>query len=137
MVEIINNNNRRVAIIVRAGFDPVKTGFITNNEDVLQVGYIVYGAGRSIVPHIHRLVERKICGTPEILYVRKGRVRVDFYNDDKQKYSEAVIAIGDLILLIEGGHGFEMLEDSVMMEVKQGPYLGQLDKERFNNDSGK
>jgi mannose-6-phosphate isomerase-like protein (cupin superfamily) len=71
--------------------------------------------------------------TQEVLYVRSGRVRVDFYGDDERLRESREIRTGDVILLSAGGHGFEMLEDSELIEVKQGPYLD--DKRRFTPDS--
>ena len=136
MIEPIVIDGRQVAIIVRAEHQPNKTEFVTTSEDTLQLGYVVYAAGKSITPHIHRTVERRIQGTPEVLYVRKGRMKTIFYSNDKARRGEVILNHGDVILLLEGGHGFEMLEDTVLMEIKQGPYLGEMDKERFTDDSG-
>lgn len=137
MIEPIVIDGVQVALIVRANFQPEKTQFLTTDQDVLQLGYIVYGAGKSITPHIHKPAERHIRGTPEVLYVRKGRMRTIFYSIEKARKGEVILGQGDVILLFEGGHGFEMLEDTVLMEIKQGPYLGEFDKERFVDDSGK
>lgn len=136
MIEPIVIDGRQVAVIVRATYQPENTVFVTAADDTLQLGYIVYGKGESITPHIHRDVERHIHGTPEVLYVRKGRMKTIFYNNDKARKGEVILNHGDVILLLEGGHGFEMLEDTVLMEIKQGPYLGEMDKERFADDSG-
>lgn len=137
MIETIIIDGVQVALIVRANFQPEKTQFLTSDQDVLQLGYIVYDAGKSITPHIHKSSERNIRGTPEVLYVRKGRMRTIFYNHEKNRKGEVIMSQGDVIILFEGGHGFEMLEDTVLMEIKQGPYLGDMDKERFVDDSGK
>lgn len=137
MIEPIVIDGVQVALIVRSNFQPEKTQFLTADQDVLQLGYIVYGAGKSITPHIHKPAERSIRGTPEVLYVRKGRMRATFYSHEKIRKGEVVLDQGDVILLFEGGHGFDMLEDTVLMEIKQGPYMGELDKERFINDSSK
>lgn len=137
MIEPIIIDGIQVALIVRANFQPEKTQFLTNDLDVLQLGYIVYDAGKSITPHIHKPAERNIRGTPEVLYVRKGRMRTIFYSNEKIRKGDVILDQGDVILLFEGGHGFDMLEDTVLMEIKQGPYIGQLDKERFIDDSGK
>lgn len=136
MIEPIVIDGKQVAIIVRTGYQPERTEFVTTSEDTLQLGYIVYGAGKSITPHLHRNVERRIQGTPEVLYVRTGKMRTIFYSNEKMRKGEVILHQGDVILLLEGGHGFEMLEDTVLMEIKQGPYLGEMDKERFTDDSG-
>lgn len=137
MIEPIVIDGVQVALIVRGGFQPEKTQFVTKDQDTLQLGYIVYDGGQSITPHIHKPAERYVCGTPEVLFVREGRMRAIFYSVERERKSEVVLAQGDVILLFEGGHGFDMLEDTVLMEIKQGPYLGELDKERFVDDSGK
>lgn len=136
MIESIDIDGKKYAIVVRAGYQPGGTEFLTSSEDTLQLGYIVYGAGKSITPHLHRDVERRIQGTPEVLYVRSGKVCTTFYNSEKVRKGEVILNTGDVILLLEGGHGFYMLEDTVLMEIKQGPYFGELDKERFSDDSG-
>jgi hypothetical protein len=70
--------------------------------------------------------------TKEVLFIKSGSVRVDFY-DDCQNYLESrVLNRGDVVLLAFGGHGFEMLEASEIIEVKQGPYAGDTDKTRFD-----
>jgi uncharacterized protein YjlB len=86
-------------------------------------------AGYIIQPHVHLQVDRKASFTQEVLLVRKGRVRVDFYRDDESYVESCEITTGDVILLSTGGHGFEMIEESEMIEVKQGPYMD--DKRRF------
>ena len=117
------------AIIVRSGFNPDGIQFVTPDDYSQQLGYMRRPAGYVIQPHIHLQVERKASFTQEVLYVRKGRVRVDFYRDDESYVESREIAMGDVILLSTGGHGFEMIEESEMIEVKQGPYMA--DKRRF------
>ena len=117
------------AIIVRSGFNPDGIQFVTPDDYSQQLGYMRRPAGYVIQPHIHLQVERKASFTQEVLYVRKGRVRVDFYRDDESYVESREIAMGDVILLSTGGHGFEMIEESEMIEVKQGPYMD--DNRRF------
>lgn len=105
--------------------------FFTRDEDTLQLGYMRREKGYKIRPHIHQSVPRTIEFTNEVLFVKSGRVKVNFY-DDAQTYRESlVLEQGDFILLAECGHGFEMIEDSEIIEVKQGPYAGDADKLRF------
>ncbi|WP_223115319.1 cupin domain-containing protein [Hanstruepera ponticola] len=84
-----------------------------------------------IEPHVHNPVERQVVWTQEVLFIKSGRVRVDFYNDDKVYLESRIVKKGDVILLASGGHGFCMLETSEIIEVKQGPYSGDKDKTRF------
>ncbi|MDN3586205.1 hypothetical protein QWY86_05975 [Pedobacter aquatilis] len=88
--------------------------------------------GYIIPPHVHKLVERKVTLTQEVLYVKAGKVRVDFYNDDQVYVESRTVQTGDVILLAAGGHGFEMLETSELIEIKQGPYCGDEDKVHFD-----
>jgi mannose-6-phosphate isomerase-like protein (cupin superfamily) len=88
--------------------------------------------GKTIEPHVHNAVVRQVEYTQEVLLIRKGRVRVDFYDDFRTYLHSRVLSAGDVILLATGGHGFEVLEDLEMIEVKQGPYTGDADKTRFD-----
>jgi hypothetical protein len=87
--------------------------------------------GKLIAPHVHNPVPREVQFTQEVLFIRKGRVRVDFYDADQRYLESRVLGAGDAILLIQGGHGFEVLEEVEMIEAKQGPYAGEQDKTRF------
>ena len=89
--------------------------------------------GYKIQPHIHNKVERTIDYTQEVLFIKNGLVRVDFYKTDKTYFKSKILNTGDVILLSFGGHGFEMLEDSEIIEVKQSPFAGNIDKSRFNS----
>jgi mannose-6-phosphate isomerase-like protein (cupin superfamily) len=87
--------------------------------------------GKTIDPHIHKNIERQVFYTQEVLIIKEGKLKVDFFDDKKKYLDSRILSKGDLILLIKGGHGFEVLEDIKMIEVKQGPYLGENDKIRF------
>ena len=88
-------------------------------------------SGYVIPPHVHNPVPREVQFTKEVLFIKSGRVRVDFYDEDQTYLESRVLVTGDVILLAFGGHGFEMLEPTEMIEVKQGPYAGDQDKTRF------
>ena len=89
-------------------------------------------SGYVIQPHLHNPVERDVQYTKEVIFVKSGKVRVDFYDEDKNYLESTILQQGDVILLAYGGHGFEMIEDCEMIEVKQGPYAGEKDKTRFD-----
>lgn len=129
-IEHVTIDDVVAAIIVRSSFNPDGIQFVTPDDYSQQLGYMRRPAGYRIQPHIHLQVERKASFTQEVLYVRKGLVRVDFYREDESYVDSREITTGDVILLSTGGHGFEMLEESELIEVKQGPYLD--DKRRFN-----
>jgi len=131
MTEEILHQGRKLALILRAGFRAEGIRFFTPDDFSQQLGYMNRPRGYVIPPHVHNPVERSVQYTKEVLFIRSGRVRVDFY-DEAQNYLESrVLATGDVILLAYGGHGFEMLEPTEMIEVKQGPYAGEGDKTRF------
>jgi len=131
MIEKIIHENRLLAIIVSSDFHEEGIHFFTPDDFSQQLAYIQHPAGKEIAPHTHNSVRREVHYTQEVLFIRKGKLRVDFY-DEKRNYLESrVLEGGDTVLLSGGGHGFEVLEDIAMIEVKQGPYAGDMDKTRF------
>lgn len=132
MIDRIQHKDRELALIVRRNFRSEGIQFFTPGTYSQQVGYMNRPAGYVIEPHVHRPVRREVQYTKEVLLVRSGRVRVDFYSDQQVYLQSTVLEAGDVILLAFGGHGFEMLEPSEMIEVKQGPYAGDQDKVRFD-----
>jgi len=131
MIDHIRHQGQELALIIRASFQKDGIEFFTPGNYSQQIGYMNRPAGYAIPPHIHNPVPREVIYTNEVLFIRTGRIRVDFYSD-KQKYLEsAILVAGDVILLVRGGHGFEMLEPTEIIEVKQGPYAGDQDKTRF------
>lgn len=131
-IEWIKNGEEVLAMIIPADYQPDKTEFITPDDYKQQLGYVIYGSGESIVPHTHIPMNRSLVGTSEVLFIKSGRVEVDLYSKEKEFVAKRVLNQGDIILLVSGGHGFKMLEATVMVEVKQGPYIGVEEKERFN-----
>lgn len=130
-IQRITDNGRLLAIIVRASFNRTGIEFFTPNEFSQQLAYMHHPAGKVIEPHIHNPVQRSVQNTLEVLFLRKGVLRVDFYNDNKEFLCSREMSGGDVILLAAGGHGFEVIEEIEMFEVKQGPYAGDMDKTRF------
>lgn len=132
MTEQILDNGRLLALILRADYRADGIEFFTPSDFSQQLGYMNRPRGYVIPPHVHNAVERSVHYTKEVLFIKSGKVRVDFYDDDQNYLESRVLAAGDVILLAYGGHGFEMLETSEMIEVKQGPYTGEADKTRFS-----
>jgi hypothetical protein len=130
-VERVVSGDQPLAYIIRAGFMPDRTTFVTPDEFKQQVGFVVYPAGGEIARHVHRPLERHLVGTSEVLVVKKGRCLIDVYDDDRRLVATRELGSGDVMLMVGGGHGFRMLEDTVFLEVKQGPYTGIDEKERF------
>ena len=120
-----------LAVIIRADFQADGIVFATPNELPQQLGYMKRPAGYEIDPHVHVLKRYDVQYSSETLFIRKGKVRIDFYSEDRQYLSSEILMAGDVVLLSRGGHGFEMLEESEIIEVKQGPYESDNDKIRF------
>lgn len=129
--EIIKKKNRTLAMIVRNDHQCDGVDFLTPGEYSQQVAYMHHPAGKTIDAHVHNLVHRDVVMTQEVLFIKKGKLRVDFYDEYEDYLESRVLNAGDIILLISGGHGFKALEELEMIEVKQGPYAGDADKERF------
>jgi hypothetical protein len=131
MVERIVSDGMLLAIILRSSFQKEGIEFFTESHFSQQLGYMKRPVGYSIQPHQHKQVKREVIQTQEVLFIRSGKVKVDFYSEDRQYVSSEILQQGDVILLAAGGHGFEMLETSEIIEVKQGPYESDADKIRF------
>jgi mannose-6-phosphate isomerase-like protein (cupin superfamily) len=127
----IRDRGTLLAMIVSHRFREPGIHFFTSGELSQQLAYMRHPAGKVIEPHVHNPVHRQVTYTQEVLLLKAGRLRVDFYDHDCNYLESRVLEAGDVILLIEGGHGFEVLEEIEMIEVKQGPYVGDGDKTRF------
>ena len=127
----VHHGGQLLAIIVTSRFREPGIHFVTSNELSQQLAYMNYPAGKTIPPHVHNSVAREVFFTQETLFIKRGKLRVDFYNAQQEYLESRVLVAGDVILLIQGGHGFEVLEPLEMIEVKQGPYAGDMDKTRF------
>ena len=131
MIDRITHADKELALIIRRSFQKDGIEFLTPNSYSQQLGYMNRSAGYVIAPHVHNPVPREVQFTKEVLFIKSGRVRVDFYTDDQEYLESTILETGDVILLSYGGHGFVMLEPTEMIEVKQGPYAGDGDKTRF------
>ncbi|NQU35367.1 MAG: hypothetical protein HQ521_19245 [Bacteroidetes bacterium] len=131
MVEKIIYSNKLLSIIIESSFKEKGITFFTPDDFSQQLAYMNHPTGKVIQPHIHNPIPREVQYTQEVLFIKKGKLRVDFYNDEKEYLESRILETGDIILLIQGGHGFEVLEEVEMYEVKQGPYAGDKDKTRF------
>ena len=132
MIErVTDQNNEILAIVVRNNFDKKGITFVTPDEYSQQLAYMHHPKGHIILPHVHNIVKREILYTKEALIIKMGTVRCDFYSEDKTYIKSIIVNKGDVLLLVSGGHGFECLEETIMFEIKQGPYAGEDDKIRF------
>jgi hypothetical protein len=128
----IEFNGLTYAIIISNEFKKEGIEFFTPDDFSQQLAYMKRPQNYVIPPHVHNSVQRDVHFTQEVLFIKSGKVRVDFYDDEKNYLESSVVNNGDVVLLAFGGHGFEMLEESEIIEVKQGPYAGEMDKVRFD-----
>jgi hypothetical protein len=132
MIHSIIHNGSTLAIILPANFSAEGIHFLTPDTFSQQLGYMKRPLGYAIAPHDHNPVPRVIEWTQEVLFIKSGKIRLDIYAPDSREYLESrILGPGDVVLLAHGGHGLVMLEESEIIEVKQGPYAGEVDKTRF------
>ncbi|MGQ9501615.1 MAG: hypothetical protein ACUVSF_05025 [Anaerolineae bacterium] len=131
LVEHIKWHDQHIATIIRRDYLPDKTTFVTPESYYQQAGFVVYPRGGVVRRHVHLPIQRHLVGTSEALIVRKGRVEAELFGLDKTLLGTWILEEGDIILLVAGGHGFRCLEDTVFLEIKQGPYTGLVEKEIF------
>ncbi|HEU4880207.1 MAG TPA: hypothetical protein VFT21_12175 [Gemmatimonadaceae bacterium] len=131
MIETLKSGDQLLAIIVSGKFRDPGIHFFTSNDLSQQLAFMRHPAGKVIDPHVHNPVSRNVHFTQEVLLIKRGKLRVDFYNDAQEYLESRILEEGDVILLATGGHGFEVIEEVEMIEVKQGPYAGDQDKTRF------
>ena len=130
-METIRNLDQTIAIIIPAEYRAEGIQFFTSDVFSQQLAYMNRPTGSVIPPHVHNPVQRDEVWTQEVLFIRSGRMRVDFYTDGRHYLESRIVKTGDVVMLVAGGHGFEMLEPTEIIEVKQGPYSGDQDKTRF------
>lgn len=131
MIEFIEDNDLLLAIIIRKNYHTDSIEFFTDPTFSQQLGIMNRPPGYQIQPHLHKPSKRSIEYTKEVLFIRSGKLNVDFYSEQKQYLKSKTLVGGDCILLARGGHGFKMIEQTEIIEVKQGPYAGDQDKEHF------
>jgi mannose-6-phosphate isomerase-like protein (cupin superfamily) len=129
--EFVKHDDQLLAIIIYDNFKKPGIHFFTSGEASQQLAYMKHPKGKIIQPHVHNQVVREVFFTQEVLLIKEGKLKVNFYTDNQNYIDSRILNKGDVILLMTGGHGFEVLDDIEMIEVKQGPYVGENDKTRF------
>jgi len=130
--ERIQYDGKIISIILRRDYTAGAIEFFSPDDFSQQLGFLPHKKGNTINAHFHKTIDKRITLTQEVLFVRKGKIRVDFYTPAKEHLASREIEAGDIVFLCSGGHGFKILEDTEMIEVKQGPYSGKdNDKELF------
>ncbi len=130
-IEQISHEGTLLAVILRHHFRLPGTHFFTPDDLAQQLGYLNLPQGQVIEPHTHATIPRTVVRTQEALVILRGRLRVDLYTKDHLYLESRILEAHDTLLLVSGGHGFEVLEAVEMLEIKLGPYLGQEERVRF------
>lgn len=125
---IRDNNGNTIAIIIPKKFKRKGVNFLTPNDFFQQLAFISHKSGSIIQAHSHKKIKREVYKTQETLLIKKGKIKVNLYDVNGVYFSSKILNGGDVILLVSGGHGFEVLKSVEIIEVKQGPYLGPEDK---------
>ena len=123
------------AQIIRHSYRADGVDFVTEPKDSQQVAYMSHKKGYIIDAHYHNTKKRVIYKTQEVLIVKRGKLRCDIYDNKQVLIDSTLLEEGDLIILLDGGHGFAAIEDIELIEIKQGPFLGAEDKTRFTQHS--
>ena len=130
-MKIKDQDNNLLALVIKSNQISTEKDFITENDSEFQLASFNLGSGTEIINHYHPNQERTIKKTSEAIVVLSGKVKVDIFDNNLKLKQSVILNASDTILLIDGGHGITMLEDSKFIEVKQGPYLEDNDKVRF------
>ena len=130
-IEIIKDKDDILAIIVYNDYKKDGLEFLTPGDFPQQMAFISYKKGKTTQAHIHNIVKREVSFSQETLFIKKGKIKFNIYDKGKKYFDSRILETGDIIFLANGGHGNEVLEDTEMIEVRQGPYLGEKDKTRF------
>ena len=135
MLKIVEHEKEILAIIISNEYEESGIHFFTPEHFSQQLAFMKHPTGKKIKPHIHKMIEREVFYTQEVLFIKKGSLKVDIYTNDQQYIESHILTQGDVIMLAAGGHGFEVLEELQMIEVKQGPYVAEEDKIRFSESA--
>lgn len=124
----IKSKKKILALLIKKEYKTKGIKFFTPENYSQQLGYMNRPKGYEVKPHLHKPVKREVFNTREVLFIKKGKIKATFYNNRKKFVCSKILKSGDILLLVDGGHGFKMLENSEIFEVKQGPYRKTLDK---------
>lgn len=135
MIKKFYFGDKQLALVIKSNYSKENAEFFTGDDISLQLGYMPHKKGHIVSAHVHKSIERKITGTPEVLIIKKGKMRLDLYTDKMEYVESTILEQGDIVLLSSGGHGLKCLENTEIIEVKQGPYAGADDKIRYSGIS--
>jgi len=128
--EKVIDNGKILAIIIRDEEWTEGLNFVSSENDFMQVGFWNYMQGKDLLAHTHLQCERQVLKTQEVIFVKSGAVRLDLFSEEGKLLKSFDLKGGDTAVLLNGGHGYKILQDNTkVLEVKNGPYVGP-DKDR-------
>ena len=130
-IEIFKDSLQNImAFVIKRNHQSEGINFLSDEKDYLQVATMSHKSGHIILPHYHNKIPRQVDMTCEALIIKKGTLKVNLY-ENKSIVHSFTVSSGDILILLSGGHGFEVIDDVDMVEIKQGPFMGLADKTRF------
>lgn len=131
--EKIIDNGVTLAMIIRSEDWQEGLNIVSADEDFQQVVFWGYQKGHKLPAHIHLDSPRQALKTQEVIFVRQGELRADIFTADEKLFASVQLNAGDTAVFLNGGHGYEILQDNTkVLEVKNGPYLGpEKDRKRI------
>lgn len=137
MIEKIVHDNIVIALIIYRSHKQNGINFLSPDNYSLQLGFMTRPKGYHVLPHIHNPIQRNTIGTQEVLFIKSGKIRIDFYSFEQVFMESRVLSSGDIVLLAGAGHGIEVLKKAVIVEVKNGPFIKEADKGKFEGKRGR
>lgn len=131
MLKKIFHKDELIALIIKNNYTNEGINFFTDNSSPQQIAFMKHPKDKVVLAHVHNEIKREVSITQETLILKKGKMRLDLYTNEKEYLESHIMEAGDIVFLASGGHGIKTLEDIEMIEVKQGPYLEENDKVRF------
>ena len=125
MIERVSHKGVLIAVLIRNDFEGSGVNFVSEPDFPLQVAVSFYEKGKIIKPHVHMPRNIEISQVQEVVFMQSGKARITLYSEVGEKFKVLDVNGGDIIFFVSGGHGIEMLEDTKLSEVKQGPYAGK------------
>ena len=130
-MKVYDKDNELLAVLIQKNSSKIDKDFHTEPSSEFQIATFNLKKDNNIQRHYHEKQERKVFSTSEVIILQSGKMKITIYDSDQNKVEDFLVAPGDMVALVDGGHEIEILEDSNFIEVKQGPYFEQKDKTRF------
>lgn len=126
MLEKVTVDRKLCALIIRNTVDVKSSTFFSPRDLNLQIAIFKRKKNFVELPHYHKQIARKINRVEQFLFITKGQMVVDFFNQKKLFVKSKRLGKGDGILIISGTHSVRITRSCKAISIKQGPFLGDL-----------